>query len=995
MKNKLFKYIAVLGSFSLAPLSVVACVSNQSGTSLSKNYDFGLAADPLNNLNYVKYRSVDRVLPSLVEPFLKTGPTSSLKSIIPTGALNLVLLDTPNQVKSANFDEIYQSQKNSLKNERGYGAVSSAFYSIDNFGLLGGLARSTEGGDATRSSGMYGFRNPVNTNNYSAFTGVMNNSKNFWSNGQVVTAEDIRSYFQYILDINTGSQNTDKVIKYGIRQSEEFVNAQKNYIKKFNKVYKNPWGLYDYQKAPWDVDGTEFIQVPTQNVWQSQTFDENNQPIDVAEVEAIKKAAKEFGLYTGQLFLDFSIDEINNNLKNNPDFDINLDQQPFKIEKKGKIYDIVLIKNPYVNPYQEYIFTNGEITSEIKSLSYDRFSFTMIFDSNKTPNLSYLVFNIASNIFPINRSYVENQAGGIDEYGSQPDKFLTTGAFYVKPGDVVFGPQGKIVLTKNPDYYDADNTISNKIQIFFSTDRTVNSTLFDDGYISQTQIPANKINQYWSDPVGKTFLNKTYGYGTIGYGFNLDNQTKANSYLQDQDLRNAIYFSINREDLLRSVGWDFSFPVNTWTAYGQSKLSDGRNLENFFDGSEAKAKNDKSYPIQNNDYIVKLAKVFKFEKTQRGDITYDIETAKFYLDRFKAKHPELKESGITLKFLNNSTDEQKKAGQYLRQQLKVVTDDFIKIDIKSLPENTFVEFMEKGDFDIVYQNYDRIGGNGPQDYVAAFFKSDEIDKFTQKTIGFKDNPSGSYTYASYLIDIFMENMENAQVGNYSLVIQEYISAINAAIEALGLTEELKKSNVNPNYFEKTLFSKNHANQIREYILANYPKLNAKVLNNVFVSDILDSLTTDEVNLKVSKLKHAVASYFNNNFSLEELSKLSEQTRNRLNISQRNWNQFIDLAFIRDDEDINKYTARLNKFFSYNFSEEQKEAGWNDEQVFVFIGDLEKIVRDGGFVIPLMEVDTNWEVTKVGGVSSLFRFSLQYAYDYTNPPRSGLPRKREG
>ncbi|SYV94949.1 Uncharacterised protein [Mycoplasmoides gallisepticum] len=28
------------------------------------------------------------------------------------------------------------------------------------------------------------------------------------------------------------------------------------------------------------------------------------------------------------------------------------------------------------------------------------------------------------------------------------------------------------------------------------------------------------------------------------------------------------------------------------------------------------------------------------------------------------------------------------------------------------------------------------------------------------------------------------------------------------------------------------------------------------------------------------------------------------------------------------------------------------------------------------------------------MSSLFTFSLQYAYDYTRPPRDGLPRTRE-
>lgn len=41
----------------------------------------------------------------------------------------------------------------------------------------------------------------------------------------------------------------------------------------------------------------------------------------------------------------------------------------------------------------------------------------------------------------------------------------------------------------------------------------------------------------------------------------------------------------------------------------------------------------------------------------------------------------------------------------------------------------------------------------------------------------------------------------------------------------------------------------------------------------------------------------------------------------------------------------------------------------------------------------MEVDTNWEITRVGGAVSLFNFALQHAYDFTKPPRPGSPRKK--
>ncbi|UWV93035.1 hypothetical protein [Mycoplasmopsis cynos] len=64
--------------------------------------------------------------------------------------------------------------------------------------------------------------------------------------------------------------------------------------------------------------------------------------------------------------------------------------------------------------------------------------------------------------------------------------------------------------------------------------------------------------------------------------------------------------------------------------------------------------------------------------------------------------------------------------------------------------------MKKAKYDIIYQNYDKIGGNGADDYVSTFFKDDGIDSLSQKTIGFKNNPVGSYTYSDYIIGLLLE-----------------------------------------------------------------------------------------------------------------------------------------------------------------------------------------------------------------------------------------------
>lgn len=988
------------------------------GINTSKNssfikYDFGLATEPINNLNYIRYKSMDKVLPSLVDSYLKSGPNAQLKSVIPTNQFNFVMMDVIEADQSSNFDDYYKKLNSKLETEDGYGNVLGQWYAVDNFSIVGGLGAPTIGSDVKKSASMYAFRNPKNQNNYMAITGNLNEYKNKWSNGDYVNASDLRDYLEYILDLNTGSQKLDTIVKYSFRAADEFLAAQREYSKLFNTSYKNPWGR---RKYIYNSELGRYIQDPNDIPWKSQVSDSNGNPIDLDAIEKIKQAALKFGFYTGQYFLDFSNEEIAKSLHLNPNFNPNLDVQDFiLLTKDAKQVQIKLIKNQYVNPYQKFEFNNNQIESKIKTLSYNQFGFTAIFDENKTPDLSYLLFTILSNLYPINRAYVETQGEGIEKYGSDPKKFLTTGPFLID--DIVLGPQGYIDLVKDKDYFDASNTISNKIKILFSTDKNINATFFEDGIISQTFIPANKITGYWSDPLFKQYLNKNQGYGTIAYGFNLDNETNTNGYVQDQDLRNAIYFAIDREDILKYVGWDFSFPVNTWTAYGQYKSFDGKNLEMFFNGLTSNAKNNKTFDLQNYEYVIHLSKAFNFEKTQRKDIAYDLETARYYLDRFKAKHPDLK--GITLTFLNNSTDEQKKAGQFLKEKLNAAFNGYINIELKSLPENTFVSFIETGKYDIIYQNYDRIGGNGPSDYIGAFFKRDEIDSLGQKNIAFKDNPVGSFIYADYISNLVLEKLVNPETNKTLTKIEVLTKDINRIRGIIESNSEwinlIQRPGRTKNKLLLTEFSQTKSKEITQILKEKYAD-NSNLFTNEYVSNLIlyisiilnkDSLKLDNIsgltNLKIAK---AFNEYIFNKFGIEKIVELTADTRERLNFNQVKqsvsgkqipdyWRKFIDLSYQRNDETLSEYTSRLNAFFSGNLTNEENSEGWDQAQIYTFIGSIEKIVRDAAPVIPLMEVDTNWEITKVGGVDSLYRFALQYAYDYTKPPRSGLPRRKDG
>ncbi|WP_033161369.1 ABC transporter substrate-binding protein [[Mycoplasma] collis] len=1012
-----------LGLVSLSSIVTMACSNKKDNESslYSNEYDLGLVAPPLNNLNYIKYKSVSKVLPTLVEAFTKEGPSRNLKNILPISKFIFHRAQTnlsvdENNKKSSDFNVFYSKSKENLSKNDGYGGDSNSFYNVTDFGFLGGLGRSSSGD--FQNSSLYLFPNPKNPNIYMGFTSKMNEKLNFWSNGEVIEAKDLRDYLEYILDNNTGSQKKDEILKFGLRGANEFVQAQNDYVSKFGKLYSNPWGRRRYILNSFN----EYIQDPEEKVWQSQNKG------DEEDVEKIKKAALNFGFYTGQLFLDYTNKEIEDNLKFNENFNLNSNEaQEFKFllpgkkgEKETDFKKVKIIKNVFLNPYQEFEIVEKDgkkiINAKQKILAYNENDFTVIYDENNTQSLGYLI-NHTSRFFPVNRKFIETVVGGIDKFGSSYDKFLTTGAFNLDK-DMILGPNGYLKLNKNSDYFDEKNVIPNKIKITFSTDPNISTILFEDKHISQSYVPASKILKYYSDIEYRGYLKKNSGYGTIAFAFNLDDETNKNPYLKDNDLRKAIQLFLKRTDAIKFVGWDFSLPTSMWTAYGQSKADDGKNIETFFEGLDYKEKNDKVKSVLDFDFLKHSGKNFNLENIILSDHMYDPKTALFYLKRFKNKYPDLKK--LTINYIENSTDEQKKAGIFLKESIRIGLKDtefenFIEIDTKALPENTYASYVEEGKFDIIYGNYDYIGGSSPQDYIAAFFKSDEINTLNQKNIGFRLNPVGSFTYETYLSELFLEELqkENNQLTRESVLNEiltnlknSFFSSFNSKIK------ETQKENSNNKYGILTKEILNFLNKNKDLYLKNIPNLSKEELEKIYSPEFLLKaveyliLSDENSNKKQARIKRLFSIYILEKYGTKEIANKTRNTAERLNFEQlvnnsetkinslNLWNKFVELSFQKNNEDGISYSSRINSFFTSNFTDEEvSEELWETDWLYPFIGSFEKIIKDSAIVIPLMEVDTNWEISRVAGVSSLYTFSLQYAYDYTKPPRPGLPKTK--
>lgn len=1116
-KKIIFSSIAIAGLIPVAAI-IASCAKtktreqNKISPYLEDGSNFGLAIDAINTLNYVKFASLRKIVFSLVDGLIKEAPSTNSTIGNLLGISKLYLNQYRNPV-DAGFNNMTDAQLAGMK-------ISPSYVDLSSFGInTGVLAPTTSEDDPTWTF----YNNSNNRIVATKFTTNFGASK--WSDGKEVNAQDFIDAIQYILDLNTGSQLRSNLLRFNIKGTNAFNNAQEEYIRKHGVPYKNPFGRAPYilnkQTGEWEED---FNFVPYQN----QTFDKNGRPVDDLEIAAIKKAAYEIGLSTGKAYTNISNEQLKEALKlpENKNFKF---QESKTLTILNPKYDhtkpdknipekivINLIENPSFNHRQKLASDNLQTLANSKdlfkfnSLPTTRFDLLMEFETYAPkPSFSVLLTDILGNqaLLPVNRRFIETH-GGIEKFGSTLDNFVWSGPFNIS--EVVLGPQGYMTLEKNKDYFSANWTISDKIKIYFNSKNEVTSLWFEQGMISSTTVPPSYQLKFWAQSKMRDLMKKQAGAGTVAMQFNLDRQSRYDSYeeylanpnkdipILDPDLRRAIAFAINRENVLKLSGWTSSFPVTTWTSFQRIKDSKGRNLEYWFDNQRFESeyvdtikdkkthetkKQNRSFLVQNNDFSDHVgAKNSTFENINRKDNGFDVEVAKFYLNKYKQKNPNKKQ--VVLKFVYPTEPADiGKAVIAIKDLIDRHLGGYVKLELQALPPNTFVSFANSGKFDISYQNFDKYAGSTYDSALGLFLTPDGIDLKNNKSLGYELNPTGSWTpkdffdryknkedleYALKRLHISQEdadiirelvtptNIKTSEVYNpqhltnrtdlrklklkdkaipmfdigYSEYDAKIINDLQHQIEQLKQKITLQPSNNLKVQWEKEvvdLQNKIESMQEREFYLSEEflnqhdPKCENKpfslvLQNNVTgeysslqIEPVVDVKTKqyvratkedyakyyhkeniDEINLKKRfKYKFSiktlpVGSYQVINLSYTDVPRplLTKYLRNENNDASDKVNTEI---FMTKLETVVEQRQRIIDFFSGN------RPGWEDDNsIFRTILNLEKILRDEAAIVPIMEIDTNWTISSLGGMKNNYTYYLQYAYDYRRPPRPGLP-----
>lgn len=134
-----------------------------------------------------------------------------------------------------------------------------------------------------------------------------------------------------------------------------------------------------------------------------------------------------------------------------------------------------------------------------------------------------------SQFMPVRQDIVE-QFGG--EFGGGADKQVYNGPFVVTQ----FG-EGRLVMEKNPNYYDADSIKLDGVEVLTVADGTTAVSMFNAGDLDLAEVPSDLAPQYEGQTL--SYYDGSNDYAALNHN---------NEYLANKNFRLALNYAINREE---------------------------------------------------------------------------------------------------------------------------------------------------------------------------------------------------------------------------------------------------------------------------------------------------------------------------------------------------------------------------------------------------------------------------------------------------------------
>ena len=164
--------------------------------------------------------------------------------------------------------------------------------------------------------------------------------------------------------------------------------------------------------------------------------------------------------------------------------------------------------------------------------------------------------------YPINEAFAEEQG---DSYAKSADTVLSNGAYIMKTWEV--GKQ--VTYEKNEDYWNADAVKMSKLVLNLVVTPEVAATSFKNNETDFALINSSLVDE-WKD-------NEAFKSISEGYLFYISVNTKVEA-LANKNIRNAIAYAIDREDLCENTLKDGSTAAAGFVPTGLATNSEGKDF---------------------------------------------------------------------------------------------------------------------------------------------------------------------------------------------------------------------------------------------------------------------------------------------------------------------------------------------------------------------------------------------------------------------------------
>jgi oligopeptide transport system substrate-binding protein len=304
--------------------------------------------------------------------------------------------------------------------------------------------------------------------------------------------------------------------------------------------------------------------------------------------------------------------------------------------------------------YFGYVFKNGQAFNE-GTATADQLGFKAVSDYVLEVTLenptAYFLDTLAFGVFaPVNEK-AYNEFG--TAYGTDANKMVYNGPFKMTSWE----HENKIVLEKNPDYYNADKIELEKINMVMINDTNAALNAFKAG-----EVDVIGVNGEQSDLMrSENYPVYTYDDGSVFYlEYNMTDPQLAN-----ENLRKAITYAVDKQAFIDSIVKNSSKAATSFTA----PVIKG--FENKF-------------------------------QQEVGNLvpTLDVEKAKeFYAKALE----ELGTDSVELTMITDDNDTAIKNAAFVQEQLKQNLG--ITINVESMPFKSRLERMSNKDFSIVFAGW--------------------------------------------------------------------------------------------------------------------------------------------------------------------------------------------------------------------------------------------------------------------------------------------------